>query len=42
MHVGYSHVGKLVVDLAVHEGSLVAGKRCLQALFNEDTDCVDC
>lgn len=33
-----SHVGQLVIDLAIQEGSLVAGERGLQALLDEDAN----
>jgi hypothetical protein len=33
-----SHVGQLVVNLAVQEGSLVAGERGLETLLDEDAD----
>jgi hypothetical protein len=33
-----SHVGQLVVNLAVQEGSLVAGERGLETLLDENAD----
>jgi len=38
MSIARSHVGQLVVNLAVQEGSLVTGERGLETLFDEGTD----
>lgn len=38
LSVAKSHIGQLVVNLAVQEGSLLAGERGLEALLDEDAD----